>query len=122
MVGKVAWNYQQFSVRYESLKHELKVGHIYIRHFLEADDAFIRTLQNPSPIILFEKLLRRMLLNIERNPPLSVLCARCLSRLYGVCGSTIGCFDDMMIMIRMLEQVRMAPKTMEKVEFSRDIR
>merc|ERR1711991_892844 len=29
-VGKVAWNYQQFSVRYESLNDELKVGSIYI--------------------------------------------------------------------------------------------
>ena len=105
-MGNVAWNYQQFAVRYESLRDELKVGSIYIRHFLEADDAFIKTLQNPSHPVLFEKLLRRMLLNIERNPELSILCAKCLSRLYSVCKSTIGSFDDMMIMIRMLEQVK----------------
>lgn len=30
-IGKIAWNYQQFFVKYESLKDELQVGPIYVR-------------------------------------------------------------------------------------------
>lgn len=46
-----------------------------------------------------------MLLNVERNPMLSILCARCLTRLYRVSKSVVGNFDDMMIIVRILEQV-----------------
>jgi hypothetical protein len=102
--GKVAWNYQQFHVRYDSLREELRVGPIYLRHFLDAPDAFIRGLQTPSHGVLFEKLLRRVLVNVEKNSDLAVVCTRCLSRLYGLCKDAIGHFDDMMISVRMLER------------------
>ena len=102
--GRVAWNYQQFHVRYDSLREELRVGSIYIRHFLETDDAFIRGLQNPSHGVLFEKLLRRILVNVEKNPPLSIMCTKCLCRLYRLCAKSVGRFDDMMITVRMLQQ------------------
>lgn len=45
---RVAWNYQQFQVHYESLRDELQVGPIYVRYFLEAGDSFLRSLENPS--------------------------------------------------------------------------
>lgn len=101
---KVAWNYQQFFVRYESLKDEIQVGPIYVRHFLESDDAFLRSLTNPSHILLFEKLFRRILVNVEKNSQLSILCTKCLLRLYQVCHDIIGSFDDMLLTFRILEQ------------------
>ena len=102
----IAWNYQQFFVIYNSLKSYTKVGPIYIRHYLESGDAFIRTLINPSPEILFEKLMRRVLANVERSPPLATLCVRSLCRLYDVCHDLIGSFDDTMIIVKMLETVK----------------
>ena len=101
---KIAWNYQQYSIRYDSLRDEMQVGPIYVRYFLEAGDAFLRSLENPSHIILFEKLFRRIMVNIEYQPNVAILCTRCLVRLYQVCYDIIGGFDDMMILVRMLEQ------------------
>jgi DnaJ family protein C protein 13 len=103
---RVAWNYQQFFVTYESLKYEIQVGPIYIRCFLDTGDAFIRDLENPSHAVLFEKMMRRVLVNINRDTKLSVLCTRCMSRLYEVCQDKIGEFDDMMIIVRMLEDAK----------------
>jgi hypothetical protein len=100
----VAWNYQQFAVRYESLQDEMQVGSIYVRYFLEAGDAFLRSLENPSHLVLFEKLFRRMLSNVESNPSVAILCTQCICRLYSVCRDIIGSFDDMLLIVRMLEK------------------
>jgi hypothetical protein len=103
---KIAWNYEQFYVKYESLKYMLQVGPIYIHHFLDAQDSFIRTLENPSHGILFEKLVRRLLGNVERDPRLATLCTRCLCRLYNVCHDIIGPFDDTIIVVHLLSEAR----------------
>lgn len=103
-LNRIAWNYQQFYVVFESLKEEIQVGPIYVRHFLEAGNSFIRALENPSHVVLFEKLFRRILVNIERNPTLSIICTKCLCRLYEVCHDIIGAFDDMIISVRMIDQ------------------
>ena len=50
--GRVAWNHQQYSVGYPSLKDEVRVGNVYMRLWLEAGDAFIKTWA--EPIRLFE--------------------------------------------------------------------
>lgn len=102
--GKIAWNFQQFYVKYDSLKEEMQVGPIYVRHFLDAGDAFLRSLENPSHVVLFEKLFRRVLVNVESNPRISILCTKCLCRLYEVCRDIIGDFDDMLLVVRMLEK------------------
>jgi hypothetical protein len=104
LAGKVAWNYQQFAVRYDSLQDEMQVGAIYVRYFLEAGDAFLRSLENPSHLVLFEKLFRRMLSNVESNPGVAILCTQCICRLYSVCRDIIGSFDDMLLIVRMLEK------------------
>ena len=101
---KVAWNYQQFQIIYESLKDEMQVGPIYIRHFLEAGDSFFRSLENPSPLVLFEKLFRRVLVNGNNNSSLSIVCTRSLIRLYYVCWDSIGVFDDMLLIVKMLNE------------------
>ncbi|KAJ1406558.1 hypothetical protein B484DRAFT_404102, partial [Ochromonadaceae sp. CCMP2298] len=103
---RIAWNYQQFAVKYESLKDEMQVGPIYVRYFLDAGDSFLRQLENPSHVVLFEKLFRRVLVSVESNSNISILCAKCLTRLYKVCKDIIGPFDDMLIIVRMLEQAR----------------
>lgn len=100
---KIAWNYRQFYVVYDSLKDMVQVGPIYVQYFLTAGDTFIRTLENPSHGILFEKLLRRVLGSIERNPRLAIVCVRCLARLYEVCSDIVGTFDDAMIVVYLLQ-------------------
>lgn len=100
--GRVAWNYQQFSVRYESLRDEMQIGSVYVRHFLDAGDSYLRSLESPSHVVLFEKMFRRILVSADSNPGLSILCARCLTRLYSACHDIIGEFDDMMLIIKML--------------------
>lgn len=101
---RIAWNYQQFFVNYESLNDMIQVGPIYVNQFLDCSDTFIKTLENPSHDILFEKLIRRVLVNVHSNVKLAVLCTRCLCRLYEVCRQEIGAFDDAMIVVRLLEQ------------------
>ena len=104
--AKIAWNYQQFSVVYPSLKDEMQVGPIYVRYFLDSNETFLRGLENPSHIVLFEKLFRRVLVNVEKNSRISTLCTRCLVRLYKVCSDQVGPFDDMMLTVRMLDQAK----------------
>ena len=103
-LGNVAWNYQHFYVSYESLKDELQVGPIYVKYFLSAGDSFLRTLENPSHTILFEQLIRRVLVFVDHNSKLAVLCGRCLTRLYNICGDKIGEFKDIILIIRIIEQ------------------
>ena len=100
----MAWNFQQFSISYHSLQNEMRVGHIYVRHFLEADDAFLRAIERPTHCELFEMLFRRVVGNLYSNIELSVLCCRCLIRLYATCYDLIGPFDDTLLTVNMLEQ------------------
>ncbi len=102
--AQVAWNFQQFKVFYPSLRHEMQVGPIYVRHFLEADITFLRSIERPSHTELFERLFRRVVGNIDVDADLSILCARCLVRLYSVCADMIGPFDDTMLAVDILEQ------------------
>ena len=100
----VAWNFQQFKIVYPSLKDEMQVGHIYVRHFLEADDTFLLSIEHPSHNELFEKLFRRVVGHIGLDTTMSTLCVRCLVRLYSVCQEKIGPFDDMMLVVDLLDQ------------------
>ena len=61
----IAWNHQQFRVRYPSLDNEVKVGDVYMRLWLQAGDGFIRSWE--EPLRLFEHLFRRFLCEIDRN-------------------------------------------------------
>lgn len=101
---KIAWNYQQFEVKYDSLQDEMKIGSVFVRYFLDSDDAFLRSLENPPPQMLFEKLFRRILVNVQSNSTLAVLCTKCLCRLYVACRDMLGSFDDMIILVKMLQQ------------------
>ena len=61
----VAWNHQQFQVKYPSLENEVKVGNVYMRLWLQAGDGFIKSWE--EPVRLFELLFRRFLCEIDRN-------------------------------------------------------
>lgn len=65
----IAWNHQQFHVKYPSLDNEVKVGNVYMRLWLQAGDGFIRSWDDP--VRLFELLFRRFLCEIDRNTKVS---------------------------------------------------
>lgn len=101
---KIAWNYQQFGIDYPSLKDELRVGSVYMRLWLQAGEGFIKTWD--EPLRLFELLFRRFLCEMDRDTKVTIMCIRCLERLYSIHGSTIGEFPDVMILIRSMVSTR----------------
>ncbi len=66
----IAWNHEQYSVHYASLENELKVGSIYMRLWLLANDSFIKTWEDP--VRLFELLFRRFLCDVDQNTVVSI--------------------------------------------------
>jgi DNAJ protein RME-8 N-terminal len=106
-IENIAWNHQQFSVEYPSLVNEVKVGGtrgVYMRLWLQAGDGFIRTWD--EPVRLFEQLFRRFLCESDRNAKVTVMCVRCLERLYAIHARTIGPFSDAMILVRSMGTTR----------------
>jgi DnaJ homolog subfamily C member 13 len=103
-IDKIAWNHQQFGIEYPSLDNELRVGSIYMRLWLQAGEGFIKTWDEPLP--LFELLLRRLLCELDRNTGVTVLCIRCLERLYAIHGADIGAFPDVMMLIHSMSSTR----------------
>ncbi len=69
-IENVAWNHQQFTIHYPSLKDEVRVGSVYLRLWLQASDSFIKTWN--EPVRLFELLFRRLLCDIDRNANVSI--------------------------------------------------
>jgi len=67
----MAWNHQQFSVEYPSLREEVKVGTVYMRLWIQAGDSFIKQWEEPEK--LFELLFRRLLCDINRDTNVSTL-------------------------------------------------
>ena len=68
-INAIAWNHQQFHVKYPSLDNEVKVGDVYMRLWLQAGDGFIRSWD--EPLRLFEHLFRRFLCEVDRNETVS---------------------------------------------------
>ena len=73
--GRVAWNHQQYTVPYPSLRDEVRVGSIYMRLWLEAGETFIKAWDTPER--LFELLFRRLLCDIDRNTRVSFYYQNC---------------------------------------------
>lgn len=69
-IDNIAWNHQQFTVEYPSLKDEVQVGSVYMRLWLQAGDGFIKTWE--EPLRLFELLFRRFLCELDRNTTVSI--------------------------------------------------
>jgi DnaJ family protein C protein 13 len=103
-MGKIAWNHQQFGISYPSLESELRVGSVYMRLWLQAGDGFIKTWE--EPLRLFELLFRRFLCEMDRDAKVTIMCIRCLERLYSIHGENIGAFPDVMILIRSMAATR----------------
>ena len=70
-VDAIAWNHQQFQVKYPSLDNEVKVGDVYMRLWLQAGDGFIRSWD--EPVRLFEHLFRRFLCEVDRDAKVSIV-------------------------------------------------
>lgn len=103
-MDKVAWNHQQYFIEYPSLDNELRVGSVYMRLWLQAGEGFIKSWD--EPLRLFELLFRRFLCEMDRNTKVTVMCIRCLERLYAIHGDSIGAFPDVMILIRSMASTR----------------
>lgn len=103
-LNKIAWNHQQFGIEYPSLENELRVGSVYMRLWLQAGEGFIKSWD--EPLRLFELLFRRFLCEMDRNTKVTVMCIRCLERLYAIHGNTVGAFPDVMILIRSMASTR----------------
>ena len=101
---RVAWNYQQFSVSYPSLDHEVRVGDVYMRLWLQAGDGFIRSWEDPAG--LFELLFRRFLCVVDRDHQVTIMCIRCMHRLYSIHWSKIGPVPDLMILIHSMAKTK----------------
>jgi DnaJ homolog subfamily C member 13 len=100
----IAWNHQQFRVHYHSLDNEIKVGNVYMRLWLQAGDGFIKSWE--EPLRLFELLFRRFLCEIDRNTPITIMCIRCLERLYAIHSSAIGPFSDVIILVHSMASTK----------------
>ena len=103
-VDQIAWNHQQFCVAYPSLDDEVKVGSIYMRLWLQAGDGFIKSWD--EPVRLFEVLFRRFLCELDRNTMVTIMCIRCLERLYTFHADRIGAWPDIMIMVRSMASTK----------------
>lgn len=77
-INAVAWNHQQFHVKYPSLDNEVKVGDVYMRLWLQAGDAFIRSWDEPGR--LFEHLFRRFLCEVDRDEKVSCTVCACVDK------------------------------------------
>ena len=84
------YTYTYTHTHYSHIHIHVSIGGIYIRHFLDADTEFLRSLINPNPIVLFEKMFRRILVHVDSMPEVSILCTQCMSRLYAACPDIIG--------------------------------
>ncbi|KAI2510862.1 protein of unknown function (DUF4339) [Fragilaria crotonensis] len=100
----IAWNHQQFTVAYPSLDDEVKVGSVYMRLWLQAGDGFIKSWD--EPVRLFEILFRRFLCELDRNATVTIMCIRCLERLYTFHADKIGAFQDIMILVHSMASTK----------------
>ncbi|KAJ8268464.1 hypothetical protein COCON_G00136360 [Conger conger] len=97
----IAWNHQEFEVKYECLADEIKIGDYYLRLLLEEDEseesgAIKRSYE------FFTQLYHRFLL----APKVSMKC-QCLQALavvYGRCHQEIGPFSDTKYILGMLDR------------------
>ena len=131
-IDHIAWNHQQFTVEYPSLDNEVKVGTVYMRLWLQAGDGFIKSWEEPYR--LFELLFRRFLCELDRNAmvcfttqgyfnlpsslilsrfclnswilQVTIMCIRCLERLYAIHANVIGPFSDIMILVRSMASTK----------------
>ncbi len=100
----IAWNHQQFTVPYPSLKSEVQVGTVYMRLWLQTGHSFIKSWNDP--LRLFELLFRRLLCDLDHNTVVTNMCIQCLERLYTIHASKIGIFPDIMILVRSMVKTR----------------
>lgn len=96
----LSWNYKEFEINYESLSSELKIGDYYIRVLLNPPPG-VKAPALPSPIIFFDLLYHRFLLETEVG--LQDLCLQAMTVVYKHYGAKVGPFLDLPQLARILK-------------------
>lgn len=99
----IAWNHTEFSITYNSLAEEIKIGDYFLRLLLTNDDGDA----DDSPIYrsaeFFSDLYHRFLLTPKAE--MKCLCLQAMAIVYGRHHQDIGCFHDTKYIVAMLERV-----------------
>ncbi|XP_077081132.1 dnaJ homolog subfamily C member 13 isoform X1 [Siphateles boraxobius] len=97
----IAWNHQEFEVKYECLSDEIRIGDYYLRLLLEEDEsdesgAIKRSYE------FFNELYHRFLLTPKVG--MKCLCLQALAIVYSKCSEEIGPFADTKYIVGMLDR------------------
>jgi DnaJ homolog subfamily C member 13 len=99
----VAWNFEEFEVKYNCLVDELKIGDFYIRLLLENDDWPHNLIKNP--IELFNAIYRKVLArNRANDDQMTIVALQALAKVYQKYHDDIGYFSDITYILLMLDK------------------
>ena len=99
----VAWNFEEFEVKYNCLADEIKIGDFYIRLLLENEDWPHNLIKNP--IELFNAIYRKVLArNRVNDDQLTVIGLQALAKVYQKYHDEIGYFSDITYILLMLDK------------------
>ena len=106
---RIAWNHAEFTVAYECIKDEIRIGDYYLRLLLEEEEASEagQILKQQLTEInrakdFFNDVYHRFL--IATKMPMKCLCLQALAIVYGRCHGDIGPFSDTRFMVSMLSR------------------
>ncbi|XP_018613426.2 dnaJ homolog subfamily C member 13-like isoform X1 [Scleropages formosus] len=97
----IAWNHQEFEVKYECLADEIKIGDYYLRLLLEEDENE-ETVAIKRSYEFFNELYHRFLLTSKVS--MKCECLQALAIVYGRCCEEIGPFSDTKYIVGMLDR------------------
>lgn len=99
----VAWNFEEFEVKYNCLADEIKIGDFYIRLLLENDDWPHNLIKNPTELFnaIYRKVLAR---NRANDDQMTVVALQALSKVYLKYHEEIGYFSDISYILLMLDK------------------
>lgn len=99
----VAWNFEEFEVKYNCLADEIKIGDFYIRLLLENDDWPHNLIKNPTELFnaIYRKVLARNRVNDDQ---MTVVALQALSKVYQKHHEEIGYFSDITYILLMLDK------------------
>lgn len=99
----VAWNFEEFEVKYNCLADEIKIGDFYIRLLLENEDWPHNLIKNPTELFnaIYRKVLARNRVNDDQ---MTVTALQALAKVYQKYHEEIGYFSDITYILLMLDK------------------
>ncbi|KAG5676781.1 hypothetical protein PVAND_006590 [Polypedilum vanderplanki] len=99
----VAWNFEEFEVKYNCLADEIKIGDFYIRLLLENDDWPHNLIKNPTELFnaIYRKVLARNRVNDDQ---MTIVALQALAKVYQKYHEEIGYFSDITFILLMLDK------------------